>query len=287
MIASIGEDTRLKIWLEDPTAVPLGGRRFNCVYSQSPSHPSPYTALAFHATSPLKVILAVATRNGLLSLLEPEKGVSNTQQSLSEWQEIDFMYICGQLIPRGTETSFRFSFQDTERPIWAAVRSGLDPRAISMAVAALNVVKVYRITLHARAGGAGERYRFSPPVAELTGATAIVRDVAWSPILYRDRDLIATASADGYVRIYEVEVPKVQTDDHTTDGVTIRRGLNPPSGIGAGLASADTRVHELEDSGVRHTWAEVAMLRHEGCWRVEWMQDGERVLSEATQRVSC
>ena len=249
----------------------MSGRRFNCVYSQSPSNPSPYTALAFHATSPTRAFLALATRDGRLSLFEPEKSASRLQY-LSEWREIDQILICDETIPRGTETSFRFSFQDTERPIWAAIRSGLDPRAISLAVTALNEVKVYRIT--PQAGTVGEQYRFLSPVAELTGPTAIVRDVAWSPILYRDRDVIATAAADGYVRIYEVEVPKVQAGDVGTNGTAIMN-TNIPSGISVGLAVADSQTSEFEESGIRHIWNEVAELRHEGCWRVEWMQDGK------------
>ena len=120
----------------------------------------------------------------------------------------------------------------------------------------------------------GEQYRFTSAVAELTGATAIIRDVAWSPLLYRDRDLVATASADGFVRIYEVEVPKTVTEEIKHVGPSNRKSTNIPSGIGAGLAGNDSKTSDSEDSGIPHRWSEVAELKHDECWRVEWMKDG-------------
>jgi nucleoporin SEH1 len=280
VFASISEDTRLKVWLEDPTSAPLSGRRFNCIFSQSPPHPSPYTALAFQSPGPTSVYLALATRNGLLSLLEPTD--PSSPSASSDWTEIDSFWICNTPIPRGTETSFRLSFQDADRPSWTAIRAGLDPRALSLAVSALNEIKVYRITPHG--WGGGEQYRFTAPVAELSGARAIVRDIAWCPATFRERDLIASAAADGYVRIYEVWAPKpVDGNDNGSAEVQGRGSFGAanrkiigtsPSGIGAGLAGAEGKAEELEIK-VPHHWLEVAELKHEGVWRVEWIRGGK------------
>ena len=229
--------------------------------------------------------------------------------------------MCNGPVARGVETQFKLSFQEAGGVNWNAVAAGVDARSLSLAVSAMEGVKVFRV---APQPGEGEGYRFSPPVAELVaggvgggsgsasggekekekerererGRGALVRDVAWCGANFGRRDLIASASADGWVRVYEVWVPeetRVGRDGRRGSqrgesfqgqqrgGVLGRRGGGGPSGIGAGLAVGlggtgavgGAGEGEGEEGYVPHDWRCVAELRHEGVWKVEWIKGGE------------
>ena len=81
-------------------------------------------------------------------------------------------------------------------------------------------------------------------VAKLEGARQIIRDLAWANGSMRGYDILATASKDGAIRIYEL---RTQTDDKNAAPGTASSSAplsvsprghrqNAPSGIGAGLA---------------------------------------------------
>ena len=117
----------------------------------------------------------------------------------------------------------------------------------------------------------------------LTGARSFVRGVAWAAPGGRSKDLVATGSADGFVRIYEVWTPRGRgvnggsPEDSQTRADSGQLALRQvPSGIGAGLAGARREGERgLEPGQILHDWRCVAELKHEGAWLVKWIRDGK------------
>ena len=279
MIGSVGQDLKLKIWQEDDSQALNNGRRFRNIFTQSAAHQVSYVSLDFKNIR-YETFLALITRDGLLSLLEPIRS-----DFFDDWKEIDQFWVCGERIGRGIETSFKVSFQQSERPNYNAVAAGLDERALSLSVAAMDVVKLYRLVKPEDG-----TYHFLPPVAELTGVPGLVRDVAWSPAPWMIYDLIATTGNDGYLRIYEVSTlhtPEID-DEITTSKVSedplphvpIPSIAQPrvPSGISAGLALTSRGLSNVRpdasSSQVPHEWRLIEEIKHEGVWKVEFIRGG-------------
>ena len=283
MLGSVGQDLKLKIWQEDESQALNSGRRFRNIFTQSAAHRVSYVSLDFKNIR-YETFLALVTRDGLLSLLEPVKS-----DFFDDWREIDQFWVCGDRITRGVETSFKVSFQQSERPNYNAIAAGLDEKALSLAVAAMDVVKLYRLVKPEDG-----TYHFLPPVAELTGVPGLVRDVAWSPAAWTVHDLIAITGNDGYLRIYEVSTPyQVKDDDHvvipeaTASSPTHSTAPSPayprqPSGISVGLANSSRALSnfrpDTSSSQVQHEWKLVAEMRQEGVWKVEFIRGGKHLI---------
>ncbi|MCJ1387322.1 epoxide hydrolase, soluble (sEH) [Xylographa bjoerkii] len=286
VLGSIGEDLKLKIWQEDPTEAHHSGRRFKCVFSQSSGHSVVYTSLDF--VNPNKdTYLAIVTRDGLLSLLEPVN-----PEKFDDWREVDQILVCDEHIARGVESSFKLCFQQTNHPNSMAIAAGLDKSALSIAVTALTEVRVYRVVKMTGPGGQ-ELYKFQDPAAVLGGAEGLVRGVAWSAEVWRPQDWIATAAADGYIRIYEISTPKDNASQASNPSLPLRKalsnagegasktGVRAPSGIGAGLAGASLAASfsSLGVGQVRHEAKCVEQIKHEGVWEVQWIRNGHILVS--------
>lgn len=278
VIGSIGEDKRFKLWQEDSTQGPNSGRRFKCIFAQSPAGHLPYMSLDFTAAKN-EVRIALITKDGAFSLLEPIG-----PDSLGAWKEIDHFQVCTPPA-RGEESSFRLAFHHAVSPNFDAVVAGLPCNALSLAVAAMCTVHVYR----AVKTGDGD-YQFHQ-VADLSGHRGLVRNVAWAPGSYRPFDWVATACADGYVRIFELSTPHnvdgvdvVSLSTNTTYGrastlATSPNSQNVLSGIGAGLAGASRAAAASRSAGsggqVRHEWKLMGELRHDGVWNLKWIRAGK------------
>ncbi|MCJ1314856.1 epoxide hydrolase, soluble (sEH) [Xylographa vitiligo] len=286
VLGSIGDDLKLKIWQEDPTEAHRSGRRFKCVFSQSSGHSVVYTSLDF--VNPNKdTYLAIVTRDGLLSLLEPVN-----PEKFDDWREIDQILVCDEHIARGVESCFKLCFQQTTHPNSMAIAAGLDKSALSLAVTAMTEVMVYRVIKMTGHGGQ-ELYKFQDPVAVLGGAEGLVRGVAWSAEVWRPQDWIATAAADGYIRIYEMSTPKENTAQTSNPVVAPRTtlsnagerasktGVHVPSGIGAGLdrASLAAAFSSLGVGQLRHEAKCMEQIKHEGVWDVQWMSNRHILIS--------
>ncbi|MCJ1283200.1 epoxide hydrolase, soluble (sEH) [Xylographa opegraphella] len=286
ILGSIGDDLKLKIWQEDPTEAHHSGRRFKCVFSQSSGHSVVYTSLDF--VNPNKdTYLAIVTRDGLLSLLEPVNS-----EKFDDWREIDQILVCDAHIARGVETCFKLCFQQSTHPNSTAIAAGLDKSALSIAVTALTEVRVYRVIKMTGHGGQ-ELYKFQDRVAVLGGADGLVRGVAWSAEAWRPQDWIATAAADGYIRIYEISTPKQNTVQTASPAVPpkttlsnagegpSKAGVRAPSGIGAGLdrASLAASLSSLSIGQIRHEAKCVEQIKHEGVWEVQWMSNSHILIS--------
>lgn len=268
----------MKIWEEDEREELQSGRRWKLIYSQSCGHQVVYASLDF-LNLRYDTVLALITRDGMLSLMEPVDA-----DTYDDWKEDDQVWICGDRIPRGQETRFKVAFQQSELPCYQALIAGLDKSAISLAVSAMDVVKVFRVL---RVGqGEDGPYQFQQPVAVLTGTQGLVRDVAWSDIMYLPFDIIATASSDGYIRFYEIQTPLPKESDppkpssstpqaaSSSATMPAREAQAPkPSGIGAGLASKSLTdsMAVLNIGQIKHEWKMIDEIREDGVWTIRWI----------------
>ena len=280
VFGTIGGDNKFKLWREDPSQVPKSGRRFRCIFSQSPNNYVAYVSFDFK-TVKHEAWLVLVTHDGLLSLLEPSE-----PESLTAWKELDQIYPYGQH-SRGTEPRFRLSLHRSERPCYTALMAGVDPKALSLAVSAMSFIKIYR-ALKIEEGN----YQFHEMI-EIATDSPLINDVSWAPGCIRPYDLIAAACDDGCVRVFEVTTPTnpitssrttsvaPSLPDHGSDLSSIT-AQKAPSGIGAGLAGV-LRAAARNHGGVaniKHEWKEVAALYHDDCvpvWKVEWMHEGKNL----------
>ena len=224
--------------------------------------------------------IVLIARDGLLSLHEPAE-----PESLTAWRETDSCYPFGPL-SRSTEPRFGLSLHQAELPCYNAICAGLDPNALSLAVSAMGVIKVFRALKPDETG-----YQFYEAL-EIVTESPLVNDLAWAPGSIRPFDLIAAACDDGCVRIFEITTP------HSTNllfkawsrsvGADIKRtslptASNAPSGVGAGFAGMSRMAARQNDDPfrVRHEWKQLSILQSDDghdrrpVWRVRWMHDGE------------
>ena len=283
--ATIGGDNRFKLWQEDLSQRVTKGRRFRCIYSQSPPNHVSYVSFGFK-TFQQEIWLALMTHDGLLGLFEPAE-----PESFASWNAIDKIYPFGQH-NRGTEARFRLSVQQAENPSLNAISAGLDPRALSLAVSAMSVIKILRaIKPHDPSEG---NYQLQEVLLfELN--TTFINEVAWAPGCHYPVDVIAAACDDGTVRIVHVDTlsgpepsNELAAELHRRNDSTGRKVSstgNKPSGIAVGLARAasnETSRYSVRDEiSLQHVASEAATLFHgdsSAVWKVRWIYDGERTL---------
>lgn len=187
--------------------MPNSSHRFKCIYSIRSPTKIPFMSLDF---KPLmsETYMAAVTRDGHLTIYEP----TDHDDLSADWDTMYSRYVCATPV-RHQETSFRVAFHRERWPCWTAVEEGLDKKSMAVAVAAMNVVKVFRTDLD----------RKWYVAAELTGAKDLVRDVAWANGAMRGFDVLATASKDGVLRIYDLETPQTEkrADDAEAPGAAV------------------------------------------------------------------
>jgi nucleoporin SEH1 len=275
IIGSVGEDGKFNLWEEDVLEPPHSARRFRKIFSIRSETKIPFCSLDFKNLN-METYAALITRDGHLSVFEP----SDHDDLSGEWNIMMQKHVC-PTPPRQNETGFRVAWHKEKVPCWTAVEAGLDKRALSLAVAAMSTVKIFRT----------DKERKWYQAAELTGARAIVRDVAWANGSMRGYDILATASKDGAVRIYEVSTTPGQADSPATpdpfspaappsSGRQARAG--PSAAIGATLAGSSTKdlLRDLDRHApghVRHVVKMVAELTAHGgsVWQVAFSQLGK------------
>ncbi len=211
-------------------------------------------------------------------------------ESLSSWNQVDQLHPFGQH-HRGTEARFRLSIHQSEGPCLNALMAGLALKAISLAVSALNSIKIFRAV---KPEDASEGiYRFFEMLQIDTG-NELINEIAWAPGCLLPFDRIAAACDGGTVRIFDVDTPhdvdgspkeltaRFPQSNATQKAHSTSSSRNPPSGIGAGLAGMSRITsprHDLtERSNIKHVSKERAILPHdEGSpvWKVRWTYDGE------------
>lgn len=274
VLGSIGEDGRCKLWQEDVTELPMSGNRFKLITNLASQTHAPFMSLDFKNIMQ-ETWLALITRDGYLTVFEPLD-----QSSLNEWTPIADHWVAEDNPPeRQEEVGFKVVFHKEKLPCWTAIMAGLDRKSLGLAVAAMKDVLIFRTD---------KAKRFFL-IAKLEGARQIIRDLAWANGSMRGYDIIATASKDGAIRIYELSTPssgKASTEGNSNSSTSIepaspRPRKNAPSGIGAGLAGASKNLdtsHEKEQYPGRIR--QIAKLtdeltNHHGvAWRVAFSQMG-------------
>lgn len=283
MLVSIGEDGLLRIWHEDLLEPKNSGRRFAKVYEQASPSRVPYMSVDLKNIGP-ETYLAAISRDGQLTVAEPVD-----HDDLSDWHVLWQEYLC-KTPSRTDETGFAVAWHREKLPAWPAVLAGLDRRSLALAVAVMDTVKVFRT----------DKDRRFYLAAELAGARGLVRSVAWANGSMRGFDTIATASKDGFIRLYDLHTPGAENldvsssaagaDTWSADLANHRSSAghagNKPvrSGIGAGLAGGPRggRVDEENRPGkvVQEARLVAELAAHEGAvWRVAFSQMGDVLVS--------
>ncbi|GAD93856.1 nuclear pore protein [Paecilomyces variotii No. 5] len=274
-IGSVGEDMKFKIWQEDVTQPPNSGRRFKPIFRMTAPQRHPFVSLDFRNID-METWLALVTRDGYLMVMEPV-----SPDTLAEWQALDQFRVC--VAPqRGEETSFRVQFHHDPVDITHSLLPSWDRKSLSLVVAAMDTVKIYRTD-------ANRRFYHA---IELSGHGGLVRDISWANGSVRGFDLIASACKDGFVRVFEVYTTVSNTGSNNSNGKTHQAASQSPfarptvqSGIGSALAnrapSSMSNRGATGDHHFKHTFKEVACIdsKHLDVWQVEFSYAGDCLLS--------
>ncbi|KAE8146208.1 nuclear pore protein [Aspergillus avenaceus] len=273
-IGSVGEDMKCKIWQEDVTQPPNSGRRFRSVFRMTAPHRHPFVSIDFRNID-LESWLAVITRDGFLMVMEPV-----TPDTLADWQPLDQFRVCAAP-QRGEETSFRVQFHHDPADITHSVLPSSDRKSLSLVVAAMDSVKVYRTD-------ASRRFYHA---VELSGHGGLVRDISWANGSVRGYDIIASGCKDGFIRIFEIYT-SADNEPHNLNGDRSRPSTQSSSirattqsGIGSALANRTpmsmNNRQATSDAQFKHTYKEVACIdsRHLDVWQVGFSYAGDCLIS--------
>ncbi|KAL5361038.1 nuclear pore protein [Aspergillus floccosus] len=273
-IGSVGEDMKCKIWQEDVTQPPNSGRRFRPICRMTAPQRHPFVSIDFRNID-LESWLAVITRDGFLMVMEPV-----SPDSLAEWQTLDQFRVCNAP-QRGEETSFKVQFHHDPTDITHTVLPSSDRKSLSLVVAAMDSVKVYRTD---------SNRRFYHAI-ELSGHGGLVRDISWANGSVRGYDLIASGCKDGFIRIFEVYT-SVDNGSQTANGNHAQQQYQSPtiratthSGISSALTSRTPATMPSRsttgDTQFKHTFKEVACIdsKHLDVWQVGFSYAGDCLIS--------
>ncbi|KAL4797048.1 WD40-repeat-containing domain protein [Aspergillus venezuelensis] len=278
-ICSVGEDMKLKVWQEDVTQPPNSGRRFRPIFRMIAPHRHPFVSIDFRNMD-LETWIAAITRDGFLMIMEPV-----SPDSLADWQTIDEFRVCAAP-PRGEESSFKVQFHHDPTDMTHSIQPSWDRKSLSLVVAAMDKVKIFRMD-------ANRRFYHA---IELTGHGGLVRDVSWANGSVRGYDLIASGCKDGFVRVFEVytslssNTREERNHTHSSTPSQSARSTTQ-SGIGSALASrapaSTTHRPPTGDSPFKHTFKEVACIdsKHLDVWQVGWSYAGDCLISSGDDGV--
>ncbi|KAH6660390.1 WD40-repeat-containing domain protein [Truncatella angustata] len=299
IVASLGIEGRFKMWAEDDTAAP--GRKFS-TKSNNPkaahetrSNKSPYRSFSMkHNEETRYTYFAFLCADGKLSVHEGEE-----PENLADYSEIDDFQALAKP-NRGEETCFQVRFDPNPEPCYKALRAGVPTDALSLVVAGLNTVKIFRSrdTISSSFGAATRAREFYQAV-EITGHRGLVRDVAWAPGNFRGYDMIATACQDGFVRVFRIDTPYNKNDGKSWSVADItgkdRTEYQPSSSAQNKHTRGQPQAHsgiraEIDKSGshgerlingqpgqIDHTYRELSKLEshRSPVWRVGFDDDGQ------------
>jgi nucleoporin SEH1 len=298
LVASLGAEGWFRLWAEDPTAAP--GRRFCSGRSVSGrpafdtrSTRSPYRSFSMkHNEETRHTYLALLASDGRLTVYENDQ-----PENLSEYTSFDEFSICPKP-SRGEEVSFKVSFDPNLEPCYTALRAGVPTDSLSLVVAGMDSVRVYRSRdVVATSYGVASTQKEFYLAVDISGHRGLVRDIAWAPGNVRGYDIIATACQDGYVRVFRLDTPYSNdgkswsaADVFTSETRTARSSPHKdkegasqhqhPSTLSASLAKSggDSDRHWSGQPGqVKHTYTQTSKLdhHHTPVWRVGFDDDGQ------------
>ncbi|KAK6085616.1 nuclear pore protein [Seiridium cupressi] len=251
IVASLGIEGRFKLWAEDDTAAP--GRRFSTKNNnpratfESRSNKSPYRSFSMkHNEETRYTYFAFLCADGKLSVHEGEE-----PENLTDYSEIDDFQALAKP-NRGEETCFKVRFDPNPEPCYKALRAGVPTDTLSLVVAGMNTVKIFRSRdIVASSFGAATRAREFYQAIEIAGHRGLVRDVAWAPGNFRGYDMIATACQDGYVRVFRIDTPYNKDDGRSWSVADITGRDWTESRPASSANNNHSRGHPQAHSGIR------------------------------------
>lgn len=236
--------------------------------------------------------LALLAADGRLTVYENE-----TSENLSDYTQMDDFTVC-QKPGRGEETSFRVRFDPNPDPCYTALRAGTPTDTLSLVVAAMDQVKIYRtrdVLTHSLGVGSATKQFYEAAVSP--GHRGLVRDVAWAPGNIRGYDIIASACMDGFVRVLRVDTPTDPSDGKTWSSnelVKSDKSQRPEEslryGSGGESSSSKQRHSKLSEqmvsdksangdrrAPIKHRVQEMSKLENNRTpmWRVSFDDDGQ------------
>lgn len=238
---TIGNDLQMRIWTQELSQAPMSGRRFRKIGFIKSEQLVPFVSLDVK-TIGMSTYITVVDRQGLLSLYEP-----SNPDSYKDWTLIDQFYVCTPNPGRSDHTSFRVQFDPNPFPLPYLTSLSDDREQLSIAVAAMNHIKLYRTSSDpdiisnylslvsdspSNNVGRGASHRLflfqvltipAPTLQPLTSAGSLLRDIAYSANNIRGTDVLAVASINGIVAIYEISLqsksPQTSTTTNTTSAI--------------------------------------------------------------------
>lgn len=264
VLASLGIEGWFRLWAEDPSATP--GRRF-CAGRTSNGRPifdtrssrsgasggGTYRSFSMkHNDETKHTYLALLTTEGRLVVYETEQ-----PEAISDYTHIDEFLVVPRRPQRGEETAFKCVFDPNPEPCYTALRAGMPTDALGLAVAAMDVVKIYRSRDVVQASyGVDAAIKEFYLAVEVSGHRGLVRDIAWAPGNIRGYDMIATACQDGYARVFRVDTPFEAGDGRSwamadlitpEKSVQLQRAASRTAGSAATPGSASSASPTKED----------------------------------------
>ncbi|KAJ2808879.1 epoxide hydrolase, soluble (sEH) [Coemansia guatemalensis] len=217
VLASCSLDRTVRIWVEQESSMTNSGSRWRALTPLADSTAAVHS-IAF-APEYTSLSIAAASSDGRVRLYSPTDPVR-----LSNWtvnHHIEF-------VPGGAT--------DSDGPLavsWCKSRFS-SQRMLAVGGSKYNCVKVFQLA----SSGFVE-------VVQLDKYDSHVLDVDWAPTMGRSYHLIATACADGHIRIYKFWSDPALAKTHLADSIFVREGADPDDSD----ASADNGAAESGDDG--------------------------------------
>lgn len=309
---TIGNDLLMKIWTQDVYQAPMSGRRFKKIGFIKSEQLVPFVSVDVKTVGDSTYIVVI-DRQGLLSLYEP-----TNPDEFTEWTPIDQFYVHSPTPGRGDHTSFRVQFDPNPFPLPYLNSLSDDQDQLSIAVAAMNELKLYRSvtdpgvisahesSLQASTIGRGASHRLVlfevlklQPYSNQTQSTSstLLRDVAMSPGNFRGTDTIAVACINGTVGIFEISL-EPKTSSISPDSPTQSRhphrptaqshqsnltsALNPMTPVSNATQQVQWRQNPPFSYGHHVTPISTLQHAHVDAWSVKWDPGGQTLLSSGS-----
>ncbi|KAK5954997.1 hypothetical protein OHC33_003676 [Knufia fluminis] len=307
---TIANDLQLRIWSQDTYQAPMSGRRFRRIATLKSEQLVPFASVDTRTVGN-NTYIVVIDRQGLLSLYEP-----TNPDEYNDWSLVDQLHVCSPTPGRGDHTSFRVRFDPNPFPLPFLSSVSEDQRQLTIAVTALNEVKLYRTTsdpdlirshvslqqqpANLARGASRAMYLFEvlriphPPTQYQTSAGSLIRDIAFSPANIHGRDILAISSINGTVAVYEISLQAQASSSSTVKSSTspakqpqphqsnLTSALNPPSSSQTTAQTAQSRSNHPFPYTHHATAISVLQDAHLDAWSVQWDPSGETLLSSGS-----
>lgn len=244
IIASCSHDATVRVFEEDPRELPNSGKRWKKRHTVTDFR-GPIYDIEF-APSHLGLKLASIGCDGVLRIHEP----LDPSSLAGDWSTSAEINLLTNLAARHLQSSFALSWSPSPYFKEYIVVCALEDAIIFKRVDNSPNAKYVK-------------------VGELPGHDGLIRDVAWAPSMGRGYQLIATASKDGFVRVFRVmeTKSKLQSDAASSDVLQGNNFLDPDSDS---MAVSDSEAATPLDVQLLSSFDD----HHGEVWRVSWNLTG-------------